>query len=985
MKYALSVLIALMASWIVDGASAPVQAAKNNTSLAEGHVQSDWRDQYALLALQIATLDSNPGYRQYCNERLRPTVFNPEALIQDADRDPVDVLLRRTRALLNDIAKLDPSLDLGKERSELDFLVRDAEKMTVDRSAFATVEEILQVTAHAPSQAPEATPTGRGPDAALDSLMGDVDRVDVRWDPELKKKAEAAKTQTTTRKVTHSTAPCLVEESDRGRIYLRLCALQRRIAFRNPLMDFDTLLVSRRSRGENHVAGQLKGYMARGSVEGGGLYLIRGFRDGNVTWQNVIENRKVAGGRLAGKDLSGGWFARPALSYDGRRVLFAYREPVGEIGYHEGFESYYYKGYSPYRQDWSFHIFSSPVDPAAQGELRMMTDGPHNDASPCFLPSGRIVFVSDRRGGINRCGGPTRAQVLHSMLPDGTDIVPLSMHETEEFSPSVGHDGRIYFSRWDYVDRGDCIAHHPWVCYPDGRDPRAIHGNYSTVRSSRPDAESEYEAIPGSHRFVAVATGHHVGGHDGSLIILDFDTPDDDAMSQVRRLTPEIPFPEVEGGPSFGSLFSEPWPLSENYHLAGWGRPAAGGPDLPQGIYLVDAFGNRILIARPESGTGAYSPIPVRPRTAPPVIPHMAATGKPVGQATTETPPKTGRFILVNVYDSLKPWPAGTEIKSVRVVQLFPRANGIWMNYPDISVATESLARGVVGEAPIEADGSAHFTAPAEVPLLFQAIDEKGRAVQTMRSGTWLQPGMSVTCQGCHEPKHKAPPQPSKTILALRRGPSALAVGPDGSYPVFYPKLVQPVLDRNCVACHTKERSNPKVLDLGADAQVVRGMSPNNGPATVWSKSYLNLTRFAQCRLFGGKPVAGEPRTTPGSFGAIQSKLYPLIAGGNHHGVKLAPDEVKRIALWLDSNQNFYSAYLDTEKQVCGELVSPAITQPDRPQMCSPTPTELAMVKAKAVASPSGGRTVSARGAASAKSDEEPSDIPQFAADLLGL
>ncbi len=120
-------------------------------------------------------------------------------------------------------------------------------------------------------------------------------------------------------------------------------------------------------------------------------------------------------------------------------------------------------------------------------ELTALTDGSHNDFDPCVLPSGRIVFLSDRVGGNARCGDrydPTYS--LHAMMPDGSDIISLSYHDTNEWHPSVDNNGMLVYSRWDYVDRDSDIAHHIWHCFPDGRDPRRYHGNYAKVRESRP-------------------------------------------------------------------------------------------------------------------------------------------------------------------------------------------------------------------------------------------------------------------------------------------------------------------------------------------------------------------------------------------------------------------------------------------------------------------------------------------------------------------
>ena len=65
------------------------------------------------------------------------------------------------------------------------------------------------------------------------------------------------------------------------------------------------------------------------------------------------------------------------------------------------------------------------------------------------------------------------------MEPDGSDIITLSYHETNEWHPSVLTDGRIVYSRWDYVDRSAAHFHGLWVSNPDGSNPAVLFGNYT--------------------------------------------------------------------------------------------------------------------------------------------------------------------------------------------------------------------------------------------------------------------------------------------------------------------------------------------------------------------------------------------------------------------------------------------------------------------------------------------------------------------------
>jgi hypothetical protein len=91
------------------------------------------------------------------------------------------------------------------------------------------------------------------------------------------------------------------------------------------------------------------------------------------------------------------------------------------------------------------------------------------------------------------------------MANDGNDIRCLSFHETNEWHPSVNNDGLIVWTRWDYVDRHGCTAHHPWVMTPDGRDPRAVHGNFSP-RPSRADMELD---VPSAGQGVPLGPAAH--------------------------------------------------------------------------------------------------------------------------------------------------------------------------------------------------------------------------------------------------------------------------------------------------------------------------------------------------------------------------------------------------------------------------------------------------------------------------------------------
>jgi len=679
----------------------------------------------------------------------------------------------------------------------------------------------------------------------------------------------------------------------RKEFYFECRRLLRAVAFENPLLGIDRLLFIKRHDpgGLFHMCHQYYGFTAKA---GGGLFVLEDPFGPNPRARGLLENAVVENGRLAGQPLTPGSFLSPEVSFDGNTILFAYTQAQGE-----------YPEWSPRS---SYHIFKANSDGTG---LTQLTDGDTNDFDPCFLPNGRLVFVSERRGGYLRCGGSapplsSPTYTLHSMARDGSDIICLSFHETHEWHPSVTNDGMLVYTRWDYVDRDTNVAHHIWTCYPDGRDPRAFHGNYPLERESRPWMEMSIRAIPGSNRFVATAAAHH--GHAfGSLVLIDPRIEDDRAMAQLTRLTPEVPLPEAETPVKAireFMVYGTAWPLSEDDYLCVYDAACAN-----RGIYWLDRFGNRELIYR-DPEISCLSPIPLQPRPVPPVIPD--GTTQAAGNE-----PRPATVAVMNVYNSDFPWPEGVRIRALRIVHVLPKTTPP-SNKPRIGVASQSNARAALGTVPVEADGSAFFEAPVGKLIYFQALDDTGMAVQSMRSGTYVHPGEQLSCQGCHESKHRAstpPMEAARAPQALRRAPSPIQPEPEGSNPFSYVRLVQPVLDRHCVQCHQRENA----LDLRGVIEGEHG----------WTRSYTNLAKDYGFYFDSGRGSIrskehGGSRTVAGRFGARAAALLPYLTK-EHYDTKLSAEEFHRLALWLDCNSEFYGAYENTEAQARGEIVQPSL------------------------------------------------------------
>jgi hypothetical protein len=680
------------------------------------------------------------------------------------------------------------------------------------------------------------------------------------------------------------------------------------LSFSNPLMDFDSIIcVARDCRTtEPHICDQ---YFGCFGIPGGGIYIISGYKGDQRKVTNLLENSTVKNGVYAGKKMTGGSFISPELSYDGKTVVF-------------GWKSGPLMSTHTWNQDQCYHLFKVGIDGSNLTEL---TSGKWNDFDPCWLPNGRIVFISERRGGYGRCHGrPVPTYTLHSMKDDGSDITTLSYHETNEWQPSVDNNGMIVYSRWDYIDRDDCIAHHPWLCYPDGRDPRSWGGNYPVSTSTltnirdgvkvdgygkvngewpdgrflRPEAEVNVRAIPNSSKYVATSTGHHTQSF-GDLIIIDQSIRDDGKMSQIKGITTNRTTWEDRDG-SWGTA----WPLSEEYFLASYNGD----------IVMIDKSANRLMIC-PKSATPAANlngfrlidPIPVKARQKPPSIATQTFEGE---RAKLKHEP--ARLSVVNVYESDIPFPAGTKIKWLRVIQLIPKAT-IKINEPRVSAASESVCRMALGVVPVESDGSAHFEAPVDKCLMFQVLDSNYMAVQSMRSLTYVHKGEHLSCTGCHEDKWKATTPSNPT--ALTRAPSKLVTEFKEALPVSYYRTAKPVFDAKCVSCHRQQGKGPD-------------MSYNSLKPYIWhfcdeGWPYTNGNIKS--------PEVGGSRSIPMNMGARISGLYSHLQP-SHHNVNLTKDEIHRITMWLDMNSNELGSEVDVDAQKRGDLVWPSLdVDPENP------------------------------------------------------
>jgi hypothetical protein len=663
--------------------------------------------------------------------------------------------------------------------------------------------------------------------------------------------------------------------ADARRLFAQAVDLRRRIIFSHPLLDFDQLLFTKRPTPVLSAPGD--NYYGMNNGSGPGLVRLDNWKGESPLETHLLEDQ-----------LPPGCAMHPDLSVDGTRVVFSFadhtvpRELRQFLLYEIGIDG------SALRQ-----LTGTPADPmlGAGGRMTVMCE----DYDPCYLPDGGIAFISTRNQGGVRChyGGrycPT--YLLYRCDANGSNIRQISFGEANEWDPVVLHDGRILWTRWDYINRPVIPTLGLWTIHPDGTSASHFFGNYT----SNPCRICQARPIPDSHKVIATTAGHHTI-HAGSLILIDRNV-DEDGLSAISRLTPDANFPETE--PHSPVSYSTPFPLSEDLFLASYCPDPYPGlmHYLPRrngyGVYLIDTLGGRELIHR-DPDTSCFAPIPVQPRQLPPVLSALDEI------TTHSNRSQTGTFVLQDVYQSTQGIQRG-EIRWLRVNELIPQPT---QRVPCSSRVNFEVLKRVVGTVPVDASGSVAFEAPAGVPLQFQALDENGMAIMTMRTFTHLQPGETASCVGCHEPRSSTPHDQgflhAPQVLKLR--PPAGPRYPGG---LSFAKTVQPVLDRYCIECHG-------LREVAGDIDLVGTMDASDQNIAesyhrlLSSVSYESLTRDAQrvsIAQYGAETWYSQPRDYFAHGGTLAQLLL-----AKHEGVELDTDSFQRIVDWLDLNAQLYGTY----------------------------------------------------------------------------
>ena len=515
-------------------------------------------------------------------------------------------------------------------------------------------------------------------------------------------------------------------------------------------------------------------------------------------------------------ELKDGLVRDPELSFDGKKIIFSMRK----------------------NKDDFYHIYEINTDGS---ELKQLTFAEGvSDIDPLYLPDGGIVFSSTRQPKYCMCNRHIMCN-LYRMEADGANITQIGVSTLFEGHSSLLNDGRILYDRWEYVDRNFGDAQGLWTVNPDGTKHSIYYGN----NTQSPGGVIDARQIPGTDQVICIFGSCHDRPW-GALAIIDR-KKGVDGVDPVVQIWPEDSRKLVDNGDldSFKWIeyfFEDPYPLNENFFLASrtiWAKP--GGwmhLDSKSGIYLIGRDGTQELII--EGNRSLFDPMIIEPRPKPHAIP-----------SNRNYTDKKGSFYVQNVYHGthMKGVEPGTA-KYLRVIESPEKRtwtkNG-WGGQGEQAPAVNWHSfenKRILGEVPVEEDGSANFEVPSGTFVYFQLLDKDKKMIQSMRSGTMVMPGEVNGCIGCHEDRLSVPSAMGPKPLALKKAPVKMN-GWMGKAPrnFSFMEQVQPILDKSCVRCHDFDQKNRNKLVLAKDKN------------PFFNAAYVNLYVKKEITLIGGGPA----------------------------------------------------------------------------------------------------------------------------------
>jgi hypothetical protein len=409
------------------------------------------------------------------------------------------------------------------------------------------------------------------------------------------------------------------------------------------------------------------------------------------------------------------------------------------------------------------------------------------------------------------------AFVLEVMGADGTGIHQISFNQSHDQDATVLESGRVLWSRWDNSPGHDAMSlyssnpdgtdlelyygansHMTGTPQPGTTTP-------TVVEFMQPHEMESGSIMALTRQYTDVDDGGNLVVIDGVHYAEDFQSLQAAPYNFVPAAYPgpaQSPATLLQNiytipGPSPGGRFNSAYPLWDGTGrilvswtecrlldstttpptivpctTAGLASPTAQSALPLYSVWMLDPAQNTLTpVLAPIEGVMVTDIVATQPKPAPNII----ADSVPSGQAESFASSGVGVLDIRSVYDidGLAVNPAsgapvnitaladpaqtpasGRPARFIRLEKAVSIPDKTVVDLSGAAFGASNYMIQIMGYAPIEPDGSVHLEVPAQVAFRVSVLDANARAI-TPPQGVWLQlqPGETLSCNGCHKPQ----------------------------------------------------------------------------------------------------------------------------------------------------------------------------------------------------------------------------------------
>lgn len=518
--------------------------------------------------------------------------------------------------------------------------------------------------------------------------------------------------------------------------------------------------------------------------------------------------------------------ADPDVSWDGTKILFAARKTSSDL----------------------WQIYEMNADGSA---ARQVVATPFNCRQPVYQsmifylddpgPVPQISFAGESGFEAEGASGPVWN--LYSARFDGSGLRQLTYNPGRDLDPVMNEDGRLLYSSvqrhslaWGETGRTVLLG-----VNLDGSDGAIFSGNEGRQSKRMP-------AVTPSRTVVFVESDK--ASHDGAGNLA--------SVSLRRNLHSYKELTKPADG-----LYINPSLFGDDEILVSK-RPTSGS-----GLYEIYRFDLKTNQAIRLYGDPRHHVAQARM-----LAPHPMPVGR---SSVVDEKEPSGKLFALGGFVSDLPASAGYDgklVKRVRILEGVARKPGDKAPAGDLS---PYLAKRILGEFDIEADGSFHVQVPANTPVQVQTLNANGLALRTC-AWIWVKNKAKRGCVGCHEDNELSPENVFSD--AVGKPPHELNGPVDQRREVRFERDVQPIIQAKCMTggCH----SGPPAPSFRYEDLLTKGLvNPSAARLSplVW---YVHgkMTTQAWDKVSGTGPLKKIP------------------AGGE---ARLTSDEKRTIVEWIDT------------------------------------------------------------------------------------